>query len=116
MYRSSPFSCWDSEFVASGKLIYPLPLVGREGWGSGGDAQPWTQVQKPLDPHPYPSPQGGGETRGTTSASSAKPPRGSTTKGLISIDCTTSARSSAMRPSASNALTIASVSSTGDER
>ena len=40
----------------------PSPLVG-EGWGrgSGGEVAIVDICESPLDPHPYPSPQGGGE-------------------------------------------------------
>src|SRR5262245_42884970 len=52
----------------------------------------------------------------TISASSAIPPWGSATKGLMSTDCTMSARSTARRPSATSASTTASTSYVGAPR
>jgi DNA ligase-1 len=40
----------------------PSPLVGEgRGGGSGGEVAIVDACESPLDPHPYPSPQGGGE-------------------------------------------------------
>ena len=49
---------------AAPALIFSLPLVGRAGWGSGGDVTSVDKCPPPHDPHPYPSPQRGrGELR-----------------------------------------------------
>jgi DNA ligase 1 len=45
----------------------PSPLVGEDwGGGSGGKVAIVDTSESPLDPHPYPSPQGGGELSLTT--------------------------------------------------
>jgi len=45
----------------------PSPLVGEDrGGGSGGEVVIVDTSESPLDPHPYPSPQGGGELSLTT--------------------------------------------------
>jgi DNA ligase-1 len=45
----------------------PSPLVGEgRGGGSGGEVAIVDTSESPLDPHPYPSPQGGGELSLTT--------------------------------------------------
>ncbi len=53
---------------------------------------------------------GGASCCSTISASSARPPRGSATNGLMSTDWMTSSRSTARRPSATSASTTASTS------
>ncbi len=46
------------------EVIFPPPLWGRVGWGVGRRGEGVDAGARPLDPHPYPSPQGGGEDEG----------------------------------------------------
>ena len=52
--RATCANCWPRRIE-----IFSLPLVGRAGWGSGGDVRAST-VARNLATPPYPSPQGGG--------------------------------------------------------
>ena len=44
-----------------GQHLFPSPLWGREGWGVGRRPVYVDACASPRDPHPSPSPQGGGE-------------------------------------------------------